>query len=376
MTLKILGDSQIPLLHEMFSSLGEVSTYTGRVVTQEQLSDVDILLTRSTLNVGKSLLQNTQVKFVGTCTIGTDHLDTDYLDQQNIVWANAAGCNADSVVQYVLSAMAQLSPDWLQSTVGIIACGNIGGRVYRRLKSLGVDCCCYDPFLSSMDHPDLSRLEDVLRADIITSHAPLTIDGEYPTWHLLGEREFEQLRPGSLLISVGRGAVLDNQALLKKVSSNKTFSVVLDVWENEPNILAELIPYIDIVTPHIAGYSLEGRENGSAIIFQALCQFLAQPSPIDIAQIMNTETSLLCVDADNMESLSDQQRFNQLLLAAYPIMKDDQQLRRWLLSNQSPGDYFDSLRRHYPLRREYAHFILPDWVRQTPFNQWVQALTQ
>ncbi|MFT5118884.1 MAG: erythronate-4-phosphate dehydrogenase, partial [Kiritimatiellia bacterium] len=235
--MKILGDSQLLLFDELFSGLGETSTYSGRELSAEQLSDVDVLITRSTLTVDENLLAHSKVKFVGTCTIGTDHFDTDFLDRQGIEWTNAAACNANAVVQYVLSAMAQLAPHWLHSTVGIIGCGNIGGRVYSRLKALGVNCRVYDPFLTVKDNPDLTSLNHVLQSDIITSHAPLTLTGDYPTRHLLDAQALDQLRSGTVLISAGRGAVIDNQALLRKLSIAKNIRVALDVWEGEPDIL-------------------------------------------------------------------------------------------------------------------------------------------
>jgi erythronate-4-phosphate dehydrogenase len=382
--MKILGDSQIVLFDELFSHLGETATYTGRTLTAEQLAGVDVLITRSTLSVDEALLQGSDVKFVGTCTIGTDHFDLDYLDAHNMAWTNAAGCNANAVAQYVLSAMAHLAPNWLHSTVGIIACGNIGGRVYRRLKALGVNCCVYDPFLTPKDNPDLVSLEQVLQSDIITSHAPLTMSGEHPTFHLLGEQELEQLRPNTVLISAGRGAVIDNQALLRKLSNNKNIRVALDVWEDEPNILSELIPLVDIATPHIAGHSIEGKTLGTVMVYESLCEFLLRPSPVDVSGITHSDKVPLIVKStqtlsDNDGVISeDQQRFNQLLLSVYPIMADDQRLRAWQTENLTPhrtmGEYFDYLRKTYPIRNEYSHFIFPAYTEQAPIDAWVNAL--
>ena len=387
--MKILGDQQIPLLQELFGEIGHVDTYHGREITQEQLADVDVLITRSTVAVDESLLAHSKVKFVGTCTIGTDHMDTGYLDQQGIAWTNAAGCNADAVVQYVLSAMAMLAPHWRQSRVGIIACGNIGSRVYRRLTSLGVQCCCYDPLISpSRSHAsqadihstDFVSLDTVLDCDIITSHAPLTHDGPYPSLHMLGNNELAMIRPDSLLISAGRGAVIDNQALLAHMREGKTFKLALDVWENEPDILTDLLPYTDIATPHIAGHSLEGKERGTYMVYQSLCNYLGIPEHISAKQHLNTERSLLI---DHLQASHHQRpegdeydTFNQWLLAMYPIMLDDQRLRSWQPQSMPMPEYFDHLRRHYPVRREYPHFILPDGASSSPLGQWMAALTR
>jgi erythronate-4-phosphate dehydrogenase len=371
--MKILGDSQILRFDELFSSLGETATYSGRELSAEQLEGVDVLITRSTLKVDADLLANSQVKFVGTCTIGIDHFDTQYLDQQGITWTNAAGCNANSVAQYVLSAMAQLAPNWLQSTVGIIGCGNIGGRVYQCLTALGVHCRVYDPFLSAQDNPDLASLEHVLQSDIVTSHAPLTREGAHPTYHLLNAERLAQLRAGTLLVSAGRGAVIDNQALLHQLSADKNIRVALDVWDNEPDILTDLIPLVDIATPHIAGYSIEGKENGTVMVYQQLCEFLQIDSPVDVQAMMTVDKVALDVALSGGVS-SPSSVFNQLLLSAYPIMLDDQRLRSWDSSGTSMALHFDSLRKQYPIRREYPHFDFPACAQQSPIREWLNVL--
>jgi erythronate-4-phosphate dehydrogenase len=380
--MKILGDQQILLLHELFSQLGKVEAYSGREITPQQLQGVEALITRSTVVVDESLLAQSNVRFVGTCTIGTDHLDTHYLGQQNICWTNAAGCNADAVVQYVLSAMAQLAPAWRRSRVGIIACGNIGRRVYRRLTSLGVECVCYDPLFPKKppDDPNeeginLVSLDTVLACDIITSHAPLTKDGPYPTYHMLGTHELAMIRPDSLLISAGRGAVIDNQALLAHMQEGKTFKLVLDVWENEPDILTDLLPYTDIATPHIAGHSLEGKEQGTYMVYRSLCDYLDIPEDDLAKNTLNTERRRMPLHERKPPQVPDEDIFNQWLLAMYPIMDDDSRLRAWCQQAGPMSDYFDALRKHYPVRREYSHFMLPDWAVSSLLHHWMDALT-
>jgi len=380
--MKILGDSQILLFDELFSSLGETATYSGRELSEGQLIGVDALITRSTLNVDQALLANSDVKFVGTCTIGIDHLDTTFLDQQNITWANAPACNANAVVQYVLSAMAQLAPQWMSATVGIIGCGNVGGRVYRRLTALGVSCKVYDPLLSiglsGQNNPDLVSLEELLQSDIITSHAPLTTTGDFPSYHLLGEKELEQLRPNTLLISAGRGAVIDNQALIKRLTDKKDIRVALDVWEDEPDISAELLSLVDIATPHIAGHSLEGKEQGTVMVFEQLCQHLGVAPPVRVMDVVNTETSALPSLSNsrlsNTPDSTPEDILNQVLLSAYPIMQDDARLRAWNQSGQAMATYFDRMRKNYPIRREYSYFIFPEVAQLSPVFDWLNVL--
>jgi erythronate-4-phosphate dehydrogenase len=258
--------------------------------------------------------------------------------------------------------------------------------VYSRLKALGVNCRVDDPFLTVKDNPALTSLNHVLQSDIITSHAPLTLTGEYPTRHLLDAQALDQLRSGTVLISAGRGAVIDNQALLRKLSIAKNIRVALDVWEGEPDILTELMPFVDIVTPHIAGHSLEGKENGTAMVYEKLCEFLQVKPPIDVQQAVNTDRARLEFATSELlnkgSNESPEAIFNQLLLTAYPIMKDDQQLRQWHSVDKpvsqaiapSIAQHFDSLRKHYPIRREYTHFIFPDYTRQAPFCHWLAQL--
>ena len=385
--MKILGDSQIPLLHELFSSLGEVHTYSGRTITPEQLDGVDALIVRSTVVVDHQLLKNTSIKFVGTCTIGTDHLHIDDLTDAGVKWANAAGCNADAVVQYVLSAMATLATNWLQSTVGIIGCGNIGGRLYQRLRALGVNCRVYDPFLSDHMNPDLMALSEVLQSDIVTCHAPLTTHGSHPSVHLLSRQQLKSLGAGTVLINAGRGAVIDNTALIERLQQPDAPKVVLDVWENEPNISDELLSLVDIATPHIAGHSLEGKERGSVMIYEALCDYLkndkssvsTQEQLLEAHRLINTEKTDLPLASSILDSTNNNSAyvlFNQCLLAAYPIMADDARLRLWHESGQELSIYFDQLRKHYPIRREYTHFHFPDEARRPPLSDWLALLTQ
>jgi erythronate-4-phosphate dehydrogenase len=245
--------------------------------------------------------------------------------------------------------------------------------VYQRLKALGVNCQVYDPFLSPQDNPALASLEHVLQSDIVTSHAPLTRDGAHPTYHLLNAERLAKLRAGTLLISVGRGAVIDNQALLHKLSADKDIRVALDVWDNEPDILTQLIPLVDIATPHIAGYSIEGKENGTVMVYQQLCEFLQVDSPVDVQAIMSVDKVVLDVALSDAV-LSPQLLFNQLLLSAYPIMLDDQRLRMWESSGKRMAIHFDLLRKQYPIRHEYPHFHFPDSAQQSPIREWLGVL--
>lgn len=353
--MKIVVDQNIPLANEFFGDLGDVIALPGRDIKPEDIIDTDILLVRSITQVNEELLAGSRVKFVGSCTIGIDHIDTDYLESNNIVWANAPGCNANAVVQYVFSAMALLRPQWQEQRVGIVGCGNIGSRLYNRLKKLGVDVVVYDPFLSKGRCHDLVSFEELLGADIISCHTPLTHKGEFPTYHLFGEDELSCLASDSLLINSGRGAVIDNNALLAELN-RRSLSVVLDVWENEPDIDRQLLDKVNIGTPHIAGYSLEGKERGTFIVYRALNDFLNASfsesifpeSIVTERAVSKQKQAFLSNDITTLSLKTD--NLNHLLLTCYDIQEDDKRLRQ--------DDRFDLLRKHYISRREYSHFAL------------------
>lgn len=371
--MKIVADQNIPLAKELFSELGDITSLPGREITSNDIADADILLVRSVTNVNRELLENnTTIKFIGSCTIGTDHLDTAYLSHANIAWANAPGCNANAVVQYVLTAMAIAQPQWLVKTVGIIGCGNVGGRLYKCLTALGVKCFCYDPLLTAATDVALIDLDHLLtQADIISCHVPLTTDGDFPSYHMLGKKELATIKNDALLINSGRGAIIDTVALSQEIDErglrDKYLNVVLDVWENEPFVDHRLLNKISLGTPHIAGYSIEGREQGTFMIYQALCSFLKQPTSAHAYSLLTTDKKTIAVNSIfNQKTLSDSiediENFNRLLLSCYNSKLDHQAL--------CSVDNFDGLRKNYPARRECSHFLLPDSFNNNRIRQW------
>lgn len=274
MKLTIVADENILALEDYFGDLGTLIRVPGRTLSREQLMGADILLVRSVTRVDKQLLAGTPVRFVGSCTIGTDHLDTGWLERRGIAWSAAPGCNANSVVEYVFCALAALGLDWAPwlgkegRSFGIVGCGNVGGLLQKRLRVLDIPCAVYDPWLP--DNPDASDLDTVLRQDVICLHAPLVKKGPHPSFHMIGAEQLARIKDGAVLISAGRGAVVDNRALLALLCKGKRFTTVLDVWENEPDIDTALLDLVDMGTPHIAGYSLDGKLAGTAMIRKAL----------------------------------------------------------------------------------------------------------
>jgi erythronate-4-phosphate dehydrogenase len=375
--IKIVADLNIPLAKELFSEMGEVSLVPGREITSKDIEDADILLVRSVTNVNRELLSNNStIKFVGSCTIGIDHLDTHFLSDANITWANAPGCNANAVVQYALTAMTIAQPKWLQKTIGIIGCGNVGGRLYKCLTALGVNCICYDPLLTSTTGLKLVDLDYLLsHADIVSCHVPLTSAGKFPSLHMLGKKELASLKNNALLINSGRGAVIDtialSQELDRRTAINTKLKVVLDVWENEPVVDHELLNKIAFGTPHIAGYSIEGREQGTFMIYQALCSYLKQSPSIYAQSLLTTNKITVAVDSIfDQKILSDStdnfKNFNRLLLSCYNSMIDHQALCQ--VNN------FDELRKNYPARREYSHFCLPENFNNRQIFEWFETI--
>lgn len=351
--MKIVADENIPYVRDFFAPFGDVVTAPGRHLTPEQVHDADILLVRSVTRVGEALLAGSKVRFVGTCTIGIDHLDTEYLRRNHIAFASAPGCNAGGVVQYVLTALTELASNWRQKRIGVIGCGNVGSRLCRTLAGLKVAYCAYDPFLAKADNPRLVAVEQALDCDIICVHTPYTTAGPFPTHHMIGFEQLRRLRPGSILVNAGRGGAIDNLALLAHLQADADLRVVLDVWEHEPEVNLALLEMVALGTPHIAGYSYEGKLNGSAMIHAALTNFLG----LDEMELGRHRQRLMERLLGPAEMLPNAE-LNQSIRATYDIAADDRRMREALLNSPADqvGAAFDRLRKTYPERREFSHF--------------------
>ena len=353
--LSIIADENIPALDALFGDLGTIKKLPGRTMSADDLRDADILLVRSVTKVNAALLTHSKIQFVGTCTIGTDHLDKAFFETQNIQWSAAPGCNAGGVVQYALAAMATYCPDWANKTVGIIGCGNVGGRLYRTLKALGVKLIVADPHKNTQQISELTTLDKVLGADIICVHTPLIIEGEEPTLNIINANNLPLIKPDALLISAGRGEVIDNFALFKYLQSTPSLQVVLDVWAEEPNIYTPLMPLIRCGTPHIAGYSFEGKLNGSLMIFEALAKHLGLPQE-DIAARLSAVQKNILGEATALNATT----INEAVLKSYNL-KDDHALIAGAIESEEPmATAFDKLRKNYWQRRELGHYFCDD----------------
>ena len=359
---RIIADQNMPLVEAHFGHLGEVELMAGRDIDRHSIEGAEILLVRSVTQVNQSLLEGSSVRFVGSATAGTDHIDHDYLEKNDIQFAYAPGCNAAAVVQYALSVFSRLKPQWLESKGGIVGCCNVGGRLYQKLVALWVNCRVYDPFLSQSQIPDLVSLKEVLDCEIISLHTPLTTEGEFPTHYLFNQKVLNLLKPNTLLVNAGRGAVIDNNALINRIKQSDGLQVALDVWESEPQINTELLSLVSLATPHIAGYSDEGKIRGTSMLYEALCALY-----LDNESFQQPSTSI----NDTTVSLNGAGKsLNQLLLECYNINADDQRMREKLKQGDI-GQGFDHLRKTYPQRREYSHFNVST---DTPLSRQLKIL--
>mgnify|MGYP005841134533 CR=1 FL=1 len=354
--MKILADENIPYVREAFAALGAVETIGGRAITSERARDADILLIRSITRVNRALLDGSRVRFVGSATIGEDHVDKSYLAERGIAFASAPGCNANSVGDYIVSALLALAEsfdlDLSAMSLGVIGVGNVGRNVAAKAAALGLTCVWNDPPLAR-DTGDVRYrpLEDALACDIVTLHVPLTKTGPDATVHMADASFFRRLNPGAFFINSSRGAVVDESALMSALREGRVKACVLDVWENEPDIDVELLNRAFIGTPHIAGYSFDGKVNGTRQIYEAACRFLGRPPTWDPAPLLPPpDCPEVRVDGS---SARPQDEVRKAVFAVYDVRRDDAAMRK--IRSEPPDRrraFFDHLRKNYPRRRE------------------------
>lgn len=356
----IVADENIPLLESFFGEIGDIRQVPGRTMSALDVRDADILLVRSVTRVNRDLLSESRVRFVGTCTIGTDHIDQDWLESAGIQFSAAPGCNANSVAEYVLSVISlraeKLCVDnWTDLKVGIVGAGNVGGELAHKLDRLGFDVVICDPPRAETAEEDddaFADLDEALSCDVVTLHTPLVQDGDHPTYHMLNASRLAGLNSDQLLINTSRGEVIDTSALVQRLSEPNPPTVALDVWEHEPRINTELVDRAWIATPHVAGYSLEGKVQGSEMIYQALSRYLGLPVRKQAGQFL-PEPALSKLSFTSAAGEMDAARV--AIRSCCDPRRDDARLRHSLsLSADERGQAFDRLRRQYPVRREFS----------------------
>jgi len=351
----IVADENIPLLDEFFQGFGEIRRVSGRSIDRATVEQADVLLVRSVTNVNRALLEGSKVRFVGTCTIGTDHLDLDYFQRAGIQWSSAPGCNARGVVDYVLGSLQTLAEiegaDLNQRTYGVVGAGEVGGRLVKVLKGLGWNVLVCDPPRQIAEDGDYVSLEQIIeQCDVISLHTPLTKSGNGSTWHLFDRERLNRLKPGAWLINASRGPVVDNAALRDVLLSREDLQAVLDVWEGEPEVDVDLADLCVLATPHIAGYSLDGKQRGTAQIYQAFCAHLGQAPAIELSDLLPPPW---LAEVHLNASTDPAWALATLCRSVYDPRRDDADFRRSLVGTvDEQRKAFDLLRKHYPERRE------------------------
>lgn len=359
--MKIVCASSVLYGQEAFSTVGEVVILPEEQITRRDLLDADALITRSKTRITRDLLEGTAVRFVGSAVAGTDHIDAPYIDSTDIAWCHAPGCNANSVAEYVVTALlleAQKHDLSLSDmTLGVIGIGHIGTRVVEKAEDLGIQVLQNDPPREAMDDEfdgPFVPLDELLPvADIVTLHVPLTTIEHYGTQGMVNHRFIESMKPGALLFNTARGEIIDSDAFMAALEHGMIRQAVLDVWENEPAIRKDVLDAVDIGTPHIAGYSLEGRLNGTQMVYDELCHFLEiEPVWLDADLPDAGPTPEQVVDGRNR---SEREILASILATAYPILADDLRFREGASADPAVmGRHFVHCRRNYPVRREFA----------------------
>lgn len=338
---KIVIDDKIPYIKETISKLTNRAVYIpGNMIGNDDIRDADALIIRTRTHCDAQLLKGSNVKFVATATIGYDHIDTNFMEQAGIKWINCPGCNASSVAQYIDAVLTLIKTekhiDIQKQTIGIVGCGHVGKKVVEVAKRKGMNILICDPPRSDAEgEKGFVSMEQIAKeADIITFHVPLTKEGRYPTYHLANETLFDSLSKRPIIINSSRGAVVDNEALLYAINYNKVKDAVIDTWENEPNINKELLKRVWIGTPHIAGYSADGKTNADNMVISALCDFFSLPKQPAICppEIPNAD---LCPKNEDERTLF-----------FYNPIPESNKLKL-------EPEKFEWFRNNYPLRREY-----------------------
>jgi erythronate-4-phosphate dehydrogenase len=353
--MKFIIDDKIPYIQGALEPFGEVLYLSGPKTTPAIAKDADAIITRTRTICNEELLAGSAVKIIATATIGFDHIDTEYCDRVGIKWTNAPGCNSKSVEQYIASALFVLAErkgfELKGKTIGVVGVGQVGSKVARVCELFGMNVLLNDPPRARAEgHEQFCSIEKIMQeADFITLHVPLNIQGEDATYHMADERFFSTLKRKPYVFNSCRGEVLDTEAAKVAIEKKWISGLVIDCWENEPNLDLDLLKLVDLATPHIAGYSKDGKANGTTMSIQALSRFFGLG--IDhwkAQQVEVPENTLLELDGS---SLSEEALLSKAVLSTYDIRTDDTHLR----SNPA---LFEKLRGDYPVRREYPVYTV------------------
>jgi len=358
--MKVICDSHIPFLKGVLEPYCEVVYVPGRDISPATVKDADALIVRTRTKCDSTLLKGSKVRFIATATIGYDHIDTVWCRANSIEWTNAPGCNSWSVQQYMGSLLITMARrfgfECRQKTLGIVGVGNVGSKVARLAALLGFRVLLCDPPRARREggsgFVDLDRI--ISESDIISCHVPLTTQGEDATYHLIDSNVLSRMNSSQILINTSRGEVVDCQALRQALEKGALKAASLDVWENEPDIDSRLLELLFSGTPHIAGYSADGKAAGTMMCVQALGRFFDLPCKEWEVQDMPFPSQTLEFTIDTKDR-KPQDVLADAILHTYNVMDDDAALRKDILS-------FEKQRSEYPVRREFPAFAV------TPLN--------
>jgi len=360
--MKIIAVENIPFIEEACAELGTVTVVPHRAMDAALVKDADVLLVRSGRKIDRDLLEGSRVKFVATATIGMDHIDQQYLREQGIGFAGAPGCNANSVAEYVVSALLVLALRHnlrlSRMSIGVIGIGNVGSRVVEKTRALGMTVLENDPPLQIATGEDrFVPLDDILQCDFVTFHVPIAREGPFATYRMINESLLSRIKDGAFLFNSSRGGIMDSEAVIKSIDSGKIAGAVIDVWDNEPNIDIELLRRVEIGTPHIAGHSFDGKVNGTRMVYEAMCRhFGIEPSWTPEQVMPLAPVREIVVEPG---SASEEERLSRIVNRVYDVRRDDEKLRQIIdMAEAERGAHFDSYRRNYPLRREFQNTIV------------------
>ncbi|HUS86743.1 MAG TPA: 4-phosphoerythronate dehydrogenase [Bacteroidales bacterium] len=353
--MKFVIDDKIPFIKGALEPFGQVRYLEGPAISNSELKDVDALIIRTRTICSKELLSGTRVRFLGTTTIGTDHIDEDWCDQNGVRWTNAPGCNSGSVMQYIASSLLHiflkfnLRPENL--TLGVVGVGNVGSKVVKLARTLGMTVILNDPPRErnegSTMFVTLSRL--LKESDIITLHVPLIMTGRDKTTGMVNDKFLNDMKSGAFLINSSRGKVISENDIIKVLKKRKLNGCILDVWDNEPYLNRNLLDLAEIGTPHIAGYSQEGKATGTAMVVRELGQYFNLPLT-DWKPEGLTEPDRSVIDTRQYNG-STLEKVGAAIFHTYPVFSDNNNLRN------DPGN-FEQIRDNYWGRREFEAYTV------------------
>jgi erythronate-4-phosphate dehydrogenase len=362
--MKFIIDDKIPFIKGIFEPYAEVVYAGGAAIDAEMVHDADALVLRTRTKCNAALLKGSSVKFIATATIGHDHIDKDYCSENGIRWTNAPGCNSGSVMQYIASVLSVLQlrhgVDVKNQTIGIVGVGNVGSKVEKLCRNLGMPVLLCDPPRQEKEGGDFVSFNTILdHADIITFHVPLNYDSEYPTYHMLNDAACRKMKRKPVVINSSRGEVVETDAIKKALQGELISKAVLDVWEMEPGIDIDLLNEVLIGTPHIAGYSVDGKVNGTVMSVNAISNFFDLP-------LNNWYPDTLPGAAVIELELKGNNIFD-LLLQTYDVEVDSDKLK------YAP-EKFEFFRGSYPVRREFGYYTVKTKQHSAELGELVNKL--